>query len=302
MLSFKRPSLEDAEWAKKVLRSNGPAPSEKGFGTLYLWSDTYDTQISRYGNSLIIRYSDEETYAYDVPVGDGDLHDMIDATIADAKQNGKKYRLWGITKEEKPLIEAAEPGKFFYYPERDHFDYVYRTEDLAELKGRKYHGKRNHLSRFRRAYPSYTFEMIDADNIEDCFSVAKQWCKENGCGEELRMEKCAIAKALQEFDVLDLEGGLIRIDEKPVAFTIGEALNPETIDLHFEKALEGYEGLYAAINQEFASRLLGKYAYINREEDLGMEGLRKAKLSYYPAVLLEKYAAVLKEDAPNAAH
>ncbi|MBC8534423.1 DUF2156 domain-containing protein [Yeguia hominis] len=304
MLDFRRPTLEDAQWARAVLQtmqSGGPAPSEMGFGTLYLWSSTYDTQICRYRNSLIIRYSDEETYAYDVPVGDGDLHEMIEATIADAQAHGKKYRLWGITDAEMPLVEASEPGRFFYYPERDHFDYVYRTEDLAELKGRKYHSKRNHLARFRKMYPSYTFELLHAGNLADCLPVARQWCCENGCGEELRMENCAIAKALREFDALHLEGGLIRIDGAPVSFVIGEALNPDTIDLHFEKALSGYEGLYAAINQEFAANLLGKYQYINREEDMGSEGLRKAKLSYYPAVLLEKHAAVLKEEAADAA-
>ena len=299
MLKFKRPSLEDAEWAKSLLLSNGPAPSEKGFGTLYLWSDTYDTQISRYEDSLIIRYNDGDTFAYDVPVATGDLRGLIHETIADAAANGKRHRLWGITEEEKKQIEQADPGKFLYYPERDHFDYVYHTKDLAELKGRKYHGKRNHLARFRKKYPAYTFEFIDSENLEDCFAVAKQWCKENGCGRELQMEKCAIAKALQQFDALQLEGGLIRIDEKPVSFVIGEALNGETIDLHFEKALDGYEGLYAAINQEFAARLVGKYEYINREEDLGIEGLRRAKLSYHPAVILEKYAAVLKEDAKD---
>ena len=129
-------------------------------------------------------------------------------------------------------------------------------------------------------------------NLEDCRQVARAWCLAHGCGGGLKDENCAIGKALDHFEALAFVGGLIRIDGKAVAFTAGEAINDQVFDVHFEKALDGYDGLYPAINQAFAEHALSGYRWINREEDMGLEGLRRAKASYYPAEVLEKFTAV----------
>lgn len=183
------------------------------------------------------------------------------------------------------------PGRFDAEPSRDDFDYIYNAQDLIELSGRKYHGKRNHISKFTRAFPDWQYEHIDDSNTEECINASLEWCKQNGCSENspYRHELCAIHKALRERKSLGIIGGLIRIDGKVVALTLGERLNKDTFVTHFEKALGGFEEAYTLINREFAARSLGEYRYINREEDLGIEGLRKAKLSYKPAILLEKF-------------
>ena len=157
--------------------------------------------------------------------------------------------------------------------------------------------KRNHLSRFARTY-SFTYEDLGPDNLEACLEIAKAWADQSmSTGEKVKSperELGALSLAIRHFDALALSGGLIRIDGKPVAFTIGEEINSKLFLLHFEKALSGYDGLYAAINHEFAARNLSGYEYINREEDMGIEGLRRAKLSYYPAILLDRYTAELR--------
>ena len=215
--------------------------------------------------------------------------------MEDARERGIPFRMWGVTQETLEEFESLFPGKFDYIPLRDDFDYIYRSEDLISLAGRKLHGKRNHLAQFNRSY-QWTYEDVTRDNFRDCLEVAHAWCLKNGsCGEDGRSEEnCAVASSLHNFEALHMKGGLIRIDGKPVAFSIGEEVNPRCFVVHFEKALDGYNGLYPAINREFAARALSGYEYINREEDMGIEGLRKAKLSYYPAILLEKYMAVPK--------
>ena len=210
--------------------------------------------------------------------------------LADAKEAGCKFRLWGLTKQETEQLEEAMPGMFRFQLDRDASDYIYASQDLIHLAGRKFHGKRNHLARFQRSY-NWSYEDITPENYADCKKIAHEWCVQNGgCGKEdgTDDETCAINMAFRSFEELKLSGGLLRVDGKPVAFTVGEEINPEVYLLHFEKALSGYEGLYAAINHEYAANHLENYRYINREEDLGIEGLRKAKLSYNPAILLEK--------------
>ena len=187
------------------------------------------------------------------------------------------------------------PGGFAFSLDRPGSDYIYSAEDLVSLKGRKFEKKRNHLAKFKRTY-NYTYEQISSDNIADCIDVSDQWRSVNAAqlGESVNKEYCAVRRAVDSYEQLALLGGLIRIEGKPVAFTIGEEVNPDVFLLHFEKALDGYDGLYPAINKEFAEHHLANYKFVNREEDMGVEGLRKSKLSYHPVLLLEKYRAVLK--------
>ena len=231
-------------------------------------------------------------------IGPGDLRSKVELVLADAKDYGCKFRLWGLTKQETEQLEQTMPGMFRFQLDRDASDYIYDSQALIHLSGRKYHGKRNHLARFQRSY-NWSYEDITPQNYADCKAIAHEWCVQNGgCGKEdgTDNENCAINMAFRSFEELALSGGLLRVDGKPVAFTVGEEINPEVYLLHFEKALNGYEGLYAAINHEYAAKNLENYRYINREEDLGIEGLRKAKLSYNPAILLEKYSATLRSE------
>ncbi len=298
MFQFEFPTIEDRKWMQPILSQSGNMGSESAFGTLFLWSDTYFSKVCRFEDFMLL-CSGGHFHTYNLPVGGEKPYEAIDAIIEDAHERGIPFKMWGITQDGIAELQELFPDRFNYELDRNGSDYIYETSDLINLPGRRFHGKRNHLAQFDRAY-DWSYEDITAENREDCLAVAKQWCEANGgCDGETGSQKegCAIRKAFQNFDELHLQGGLIRIDGKPVAFTVGEEINPQTYLLHFEKALDGYNGLYAAINHEFAARHLSGYQYVNREEDLGLEGLRKAKLSYHPAFLIQKYIVTLKEEA-----
>ena len=159
------------------------------------------------------------------------------------------------------------------------------------MSGKKYHGKKNHVNRFFKTYPDWSYEPVTADNVEECFQMALLWRRENGCeeDEEKNAEMCVALNSLRLFEELKLTGGLLRVRGEVVAFTIGEPACDDTFVVHIEKARADVEGAYTVINQQFVSHeVAGKYKYVNREDDVGTEGLRKAKLSYHPEFLVEK--------------
>ena len=294
MLEFYKPEIRDRDWIQSLLSASGGMGSQDAFGTLFIWAGKYHTRICLRDDLLFTRYG-KESYRFGFPVStkNGEaLYHGISLLIQNAEELGMPLHLWGMTAVERDWLDALFPGRFRFTSTPDDSDYLYDSRDLAELAGRKYHSKRNHIARFRRQY-DYSYEPVTADNLSDCEAVAREWCHLHGCGGELRDENCAIVRTLRHYDDLHFRGGLIRIEGKPVAFTMGEEINPEVFDVHFEKALDGYDGLYPTINQEFAARELTGYRLINREEDMGIPGLRKAKQSYYPAILLEKFSAEL---------
>lgn len=297
MIDFRPPMPEDMKWLRPILKKNGSMASEFAFGTLFTWKDTYSTKISRHGN-CVFACVNKNGFSYKMPFDDsGSAPDMIEMLISDAAERKISFKMYGVLENDKNKLENMFPGRFCFKLDRDDSDYIYKASDLIELAGRKYHGKRNHVSQFKRKY-AWEYEDIKNDNIVDCNTIAREWCKKHGCKDAngFESETCALNKALKHFDELGLAGGLIKVDGKPAAFTIGEEINPNVYLIHFEKGIDGYDGIYAAINNEFAARHLSEYEYINREEDLGLEGLRRSKLSYHPAVLLEKYSAFLKAD------
>ena len=292
MLDFHSPVLDDQSWAAPILQKTGYLGSDGAFGTMFVWRKAYRTQLSQYGTFVMRRYGDR----YGVPLGEGNFTQAIEELRKDAKERGIPFVLTGVTQDAKEKLIDLFPGKFTFEEDRDSADYLYRSEDLIHLSGKKYHGKRNHISKFQRQYSWSDEDLTDA-NMEECQALAKEWCVQNGCSEEngLDKEACALRESFVHFQDLGFTGGLIRVEEKPVAFTMGEAIHDQVYVVHFEKALSSYAGSYTMINREFATQRLSGYPYINREEDMGLEGLRKAKLSYYPAILLERFTARWEE-------
>lgn len=295
MLNFHFPTLADKEWASRALGKSHFWGCEYSFGNIFLWSKAYQTKIAQYKDFLLFK-SGSESFCYGFPAGEGDLREAIDIIRDDANNCGQGFCLYGVTQTAIERLEKIMPGSFDYIPRRNDFDYIYKSEDLINLSGKKYHGKRNHIARFKRER-NWEYEDITPQNIEECLAFNALWEREKGDGvtSGLLTELEMIDNAFKHFQTLGFIGGLLRVDGKLVAYTFGEELNPDVFDVHVEKALASVNGAYPMINREFAARRLGGYAYINREEDLGAEGLRKAKLSYYPAVLLEKYRAVYRE-------
>lgn len=187
-------------------------------------------------------------------------------------------------------MKAVYPGQIYHRIYRDSADYVYETEKLISLSGKKYHGKKNHINKFNRLYPDWTYEKITDENVEECFQMALNWRRENGCDEDVdkNAEMCVTLNSLRLMKELELSGGLIRVDGRVVAFSIGEPVCDDTMVVHIEKAYADVQGAYTIINQQFLTHEASQYQYVNREEDMGDPGLRQAKESYRPVFLVEK--------------
>jgi len=294
MLSFSKLTLDDRHWAKEILMQSGLNGCEYTFGCAIVWNGYYKTYAAHFEDFIIYRYSEEQN-RYAFPAGKGDIKKAIDQIIEDAQRSGKAFSIRGITERELPVFEKYYRDKFTFTETPESFDYIYNQSDLMNLSGKKYHSKRNHISSFLRTYENWSYEEITEQNISECKEMLDCWYKENidENSESLKEERLALFKGLEIFFSVPFVGGFLRIDNNIVALTFGEALNDKNFVVHFEKALD-IKGAYAMINREFVSHSLQGYEYINREEDLGIEGIRKAKLSYHPAIILKKYEARLK--------
>lgn len=192
--------------------------------------------------------------------------------------------------DERLLSELGDMQNLDIEPLRDQFDYVYRREDLVRLVGSKYRSKRNHINQFLRFY-TYVYEPLEDRHVNDCLVLQEKWCKMNRCKEDLDLfgEHEAIREVLTHHNTLQVCGAVILIEGRVGAFTLGEKLNDNTAVIHIEKADPEIPGLYPLINQQFCENSWQDVTYINREQDLGLPGLHKAKLSYYPDRFVEKF-------------
>ncbi|MDR1464126.1 MAG: phosphatidylglycerol lysyltransferase domain-containing protein [Oscillospiraceae bacterium] len=297
-LGFHTPEPEDIRWAGPILRRAGRMGCEYSFGNIYAWADVYHVEIAQRDGNFLSRSLGEGDggLSYGFPVGPGELRETIELLRRDAARNGTRLELYGLTREDTALLDAALPGGFDFLPCQGDADYLYQTGDLADLPGKKYHQKRNHISYFEKNN-RWSYEEITQGNADECLALAKRWMQLNRerNPKELEAEYEALRRCFAHYDLFGCRGGLLRVEGEAAAFCLGEALNGTTFCTHFEKAFIAQRGAYQMINREFAARTLREFLYINREEDTGDEGLRKAKLSYYPALLLEKFHAVSRE-------
>ena len=294
MINFEEPKLSDKKWIDSILKNSGCIGVDCVFGSIYIWKDLYKVKICNF-NDMLLRVYESGDVSYTFPVGNGDIKLAIKEMIDDCNKRQKKFKMIGLTKNMIKYLDSIMQDQFEFYNIRDSYDYIYDVEDLAFLKGKKYHQKRNHISKFNRLY-DFSYEDISSKNMNECKMFIEKWFDEflKIKREDITEEKKAIDLSFKYYNELEFKGGVIKVGDQIIALTMGEEINDRIFDIHFEKALSDYEGSYTVINNEFVKRNLMSYKYINREEDLGIEGLRKAKLSYYPSILLEKYTAVLK--------
>ena len=299
MIPFKNIKIEDKELYQRYLLDGKERGCEFSFGNLYLWGRQNATIL--YDHLVLFSQFNQKT-VYPFPIGNGDKKAVLDEIIADAKERGIACRLTGLTGNDKDILEQLYPGKFRFHCSRDSFDYVYAIDDLADLPGRTYQKKRNHCNRFRSEHPNYTVMPITEENISLVEEMVTTWYA-NRMAEapesDFLMEQTAIYKAFHHYKELHMEG-LILLDEGEIlAMTLGSIVTPDTYDVHFEKGRNDVNGAYAVINQEFARYIRKKHPHIrflNREEDMGIEGLRIAKQRYYPHHMVEKCWAHLLEE------
>lgn len=272
---------------------------EFSFANLYLWGRQKIAEVC--GHTVIFSQFDRRS-VYPYPLGDGDKRAVLDAIIEDAEARGIPCRITGLDDSARATVEALYPDRFRFHCDEGAFDYVYSIDDLADLAGRKYHSKRNHIARFYEAYPDAVAVPIDEDNTENVREMLEAWYKErtrDNPNADFHMEHAAIEKALRDCESLLMEGVAIMCGGEVLAFSLASRLSEDTFDVHFEKARSDVQGAYAAINREMARYIREKHPsvrYLDREEDMGLEGLRKAKKSYYPHHMVEKYWACLLED------
>lgn len=293
MIEFKDITLADKELIQSFTLDSHRFNCDLSFANLCSWAFLYQTTYAVLDGYLLLRFYAGEELAYMMPVGKGDVKPMLEALVEDAETLGAKFRMLGVCVEMKAEIEAAMPGCFSFTEDRDYFDYIYLRTDLATLKGKKYQSKRNHINKFKKQYPDYLYQSLTPELVPECLKLEEEWCRANNCDEQaaLAAERRSMTFALNHMEELGLTGGVLRVNGKIAAFTYGAPINRQTWDVCVEKADTNIEGSYAMINYEYANHIEEQYIYVNREEDLGLEGLRKAKLSYQPTLLLEKCIA-----------
>ncbi len=285
--NFRAPELSDRVWVEPLLARSGFRGCLYTFGNNYVWKDVYNVRICHWEDFYILMNSDNSaTPRFLFPAGGGDVRRLVTALKQFCSENCWNL-LMTANRECTELLKSLYP-EIAVTPDRDGFDYVYEAKCLAELKGRQYHSKRNHLNRFYEN--DWSFEPIDSSNIGYCREVLDQWLTPEDANDPEKLEETGVVRtSLECFDELGYSGGILFVNGAPQAFTFGERSSEDTFVVHAEKALLNYQGAYTAVNCEFAKRLADSYRYINREEDTGSEGLRKAKLSYHPVFLEEKY-------------
>ena len=299
MINFTTITLDKKDLYAPYLRCGSHRGCAYSFVNLYLWGRQSAAIVE---DTLVVFSQFDRKSVYTFPCGCGDPAPALAALMEDAKARGIPCRLVGLTQDDCAALERLYPGKLRYHFDRDTFDYVYDINELADLPGRKFQKKRNHLNRFRQQNPDHILEPITAENMHEVRALIEKWYalrEKADPHSDFHLERAAIKKALRHKEELGMEGLLLRTNDGVVAMTLGSHLSDDTFDVHFEKALDIADGAYPAINNGFARYLRDKYPqlkYLNREDDLGIEGLRKAKLSYNPHHMVEKSWAHLLED------
>lgn len=299
MIEFKSMDLSRRDQYNEYLMASGERGCEYSFTNLYLWGRQKAAFLEGrlaffshfYGRSV-----------YPFPIGPGELKPVLDAIFHDADKRGIPCRLTSLTKEDCLSLQELYPGRFHFRQDRDSFDYVYDIHGLADLAGRKLQRKRNHVNRFFKDHPEAVFVPLTVENLPAAREMVQLWFLnriENAPQGTYLLEQVAMSRAFDHYKDLALEGGLLMEGEDVLAVTMGSRLSNNTFDVHFEKARDDVDGAYAAVNREFARYLRQQHPeleFLNREDDLGLEGLRKAKLSYCPHHMVEKYWAYLAEE------
>lgn len=291
---WKRITLEDKEWMSELYAKENRKGCENCFGNNYIWSQVYQVEVLKECDCILFKSGVGEQIRYSFPVGMGDKKKAIELLLEDAQSQGRVFRMRGLVAEDVEFMKRCFPDLFSYQSDRDWYDYIYSVEKMSSLSGKKLHGKRNHIARFKENH-NWRYEKMSTENKIDCLKMTEKWCElqRDKWNDDMEDEFGAVKTAIENFEALDFIGGVLYVEDEIVAYTIGEKLCDDTMVIHIEKAYANIQGAYPMINQQFILHECQDYTYVNREEDTGAEGLRKAKLSYYPDILLEKFEAVL---------
>jgi hypothetical protein len=294
-MEFHTPGMEDLDWIKACVAADPQPGCDYSFVNLFGWSRPCGQEVKEWNGFLISRFSKILGGCYLWPVGGGDEAAALEYLKEDAHRQGWPLRLVVVPEHKVAGLEERYPGQFKIYPDRDSFDYCYDIDKMCELSGKKLHGKRNHIHRFMEAYgDDWSVEPITEANVRACFEMEGEWLRSRADTDsvDILAERRALDVAVNHFSLLKMDGVLLRAGGEVVAFSMGDLLTEDTYDVHFEKARGDIQGTYPLIAREFARLIRDKYPnvrWLNRENDMGLEGLRRAKESFYPDKMIEKY-------------
>ena len=299
MLTFHSLSLADKPWIDRRAAEENSRSADFNFGNMFLWDEKYQQMVAESGQRLITLCRAGEHPFFPFPIGCGALAPVIEAMRAYAVANGFPLVLRGLEERHVISLDCLYPGQFLFTEDRNFEDYIYRADKLISLSGKRLHGKRNHCNRFETEH-DWSFRAMTAADFPACAALLDRWAAEEApaLADSVSGERAAIARAFAHFDALGLLGGVLFADGELAAFAIGEPISADTFDVHFEKARADLNGAYPMVNREFVRLICETYPkirYVNREDDMGLENLRRSKESYCPDLLLRKFTARQKE-------
>ncbi len=289
LLPFAAPVLADAPPVRLLTR--GAQQSDLAFANIYLLRRKYHTELALEGGFLFRHFSaNSRLCGYAFPCGEGDPFPALCRMEEDATLRARPFRFCLLTESQKDFLALHYPGRFVFSSDPGDADYLYEREALATLPGARLHRKRNHVARFERSYPTTRVEALTDANASDALAVASAWlAAQEDPTPALLHEHEAITQALIHREALELVGALLYVGDSPVGMSLASMISPTVADIHYEKCLPDFRSAYPVINQAMASLLPA--TFINREEDLNQPGLRQAKLSYFPFLILTKFNA-----------
>ena len=295
MLEFRPITLKDKKWMDPILKRQNSRSCDFNFSNLYVWDRYYKMLAAKTGERIVLRNLSEEKPMYSFPVGSGDLYPAILAIEEYCASYGDSLILCGIEEEGMEQIEAMFPGKFSFELDEQECDYIYLAEKLSTFSGKALHGQKNHCNRFEKEH-DWEFVSLTRELIPGCIDMLRCWTETNKdrLDRSITVEHDAATRAFAAYEELDLEGGVLLADGEIVGYSIGEMTNDDTFDVHFEKAETEINGAYTMVCREMTKMAMNNHenlVYINREDDMGLERLRQAKLNLKPEYILKKYIA-----------
>ena len=283
-MTFHQLALSDRDAMQAVTLHSGRRNCNYTFANLVGWQFWYYTEVCVLENAVVLRYTFDDQRAYMVCAPEELPLVLIKALFDDS--NGDLILIGFEDSQVAQLSSFNSRFSISVEPVRDQYDYIYRRTDLATLHGRHLDAKRNHIRRFRAEHPDFEYRPLTPEYFDECRRLTEIWQEEKGGSDTINAEKQVMETIFSNWDALGMIGGSIFVDGRMVAFTYGSAVTTDTLDVCVEKADRHVEGAFAIINQQFAEHLPEQYIYLNREEDMGIPGLRQAKLSYHPEILL----------------
>lgn len=294
-IKFHKLTIEDRTTVLKAQENDIPTICGHNFVNLFIWREVNSIELTEICDSVVISACENKCRYFYFPIGGNNKKETINKLINEKHKYCDKVNFIGLTEKQAELLEEMYPHKYEFIPRQDSFDYVYDVPTLAELKGKHLRTKKQFIRRFKESN-DWSWEYLTPGNANECYKIEELWLKAYSSNSSiyLPLELKALKDALDNFNELELTGILLKKEKNVVAYSIGSRLNNETIDCHFEKADKNIIGTYETIRWLFINNCCKNYKYINCEEDLGIEGLRKSKQSYHPIALLKQFSALEK--------